>query len=84
VIGIILSGTGTDGATGTRSLKEAGGFIIAQEPHTAKYDGMPLAAIQTGSVDKVLPPEKIGEEILEYLKNPGQIRYLENFDKEKD
>lgn len=74
VLGIILSGTGSDGAAGVRMIKKQGGFIIAQEPHTAKYDGMPLASIETGDVDLVLPPEKMGEEILEHFLNPGHIR----------
>lgn len=46
-IGIILSGTGSDGAAGIRAIKAAGGITIAQEPETAKYDGMPKAAIHT-------------------------------------
>lgn len=74
VVGIILSGTGSDGASGVRILKKNGGLIIAQEPTTAKYDGMPLAAIETGEVDLVLPPEKMGEEILEHFLNPDRIR----------
>jgi two-component system, chemotaxis family, CheB/CheR fusion protein len=46
-IGVILSGTGSDGSQGIREIKAAGGFTIAQEPQTAKYDGMPLSAIYT-------------------------------------
>lgn len=59
-IGIILSGTGTDGASGLRAIKAAGGITIAQEPDSAKYDGMPKAAIHTGSVDLILKPSMIG------------------------
>lgn len=62
-IGIILSGTGSDGASGIHAIKAAGGFTFAQEPATAKYNGMPQAAIDTGSVDWILPPERIGQEI---------------------
>lgn len=59
-VAIVLSGTGSDGAAGLRAIKAAGGVTIVQEPATAKYDGMPRAAINTGCVDLVLAPEKIG------------------------
>lgn len=72
-IGIILSGTGSDGAMGVSALKAAGAHILAQEPETAKYDGMPLAAIRTGDVDGVFSPEKMGEEILDFIKNPKRV-----------
>ncbi|MEX2588709.1 MAG: chemotaxis protein CheB, partial [Chitinophagales bacterium] len=67
VIAIVLSGTGSDGAAGITALKEVECYIIVQEPETAKYDGMPVSAIQTGMTDAVLPPEKMGEEIHRYL-----------------
>ena len=63
-IGIILSGTGSDGAIGVKYIKNSLGVVIVQEPHTPKYNGMPLAAIETGIVDLVLAPDKIGEELL--------------------
>jgi len=75
-IGIILSGTGTDGANGIRSIKNAGGITIVQEPQTAKYDGMPIAAIETGQVDLVLSPDKIGEELHEILISPSTRLHL--------
>src|SRR3954470_2574321 len=56
VIGVILSGTGSDGAQGLREIKGTGGLTIAQEPDSAKYDGMPRAAINTGAIDVVAPP----------------------------
>lgn len=59
-VGIILSGTGSDGANGIRSIKAAGGVTIVQDPQSAKYDGMPRAAVQTGCVDLILESEKIG------------------------
>ena len=62
-IGIILSGTGSDGAYGIRAIKAEGGITIAQAPATAKYDGMPLSAINTGKVDLVVPIEQLGMEI---------------------
>ncbi|RXJ91141.1 hypothetical protein CRV01_02365 [Arcobacter sp. CECT 8983] len=62
-IGIILSGTGSDGAHGIRAIKAEGGITIAQAPTTAKYDGMPFSAINTGKVDLVVSIEKLGSEI---------------------
>jgi len=62
-IGVVLSGTGNDGAIGLHAIKAAGGYSFAQEPATAKYDGMVRAAIEAGGVDWVLPPEAIGAEI---------------------
>ena len=59
-IGIVLSGTASDGALGVRDIKAAGGVTIAQIPTSAKYDGMPRAAIATGMVDLVLTPDLIG------------------------
>lgn len=62
-IGIILSGTGSDGARGIRAIKGEGGFGIVQEPSSAKYDGMPNAAINSGNVDLILPANEIGGEL---------------------
>lgn len=55
-VAIILSGTGSDGSLGVRAVKAAGGLVLAQDPGTAAYDGMPQSAIATGVVDAVLPP----------------------------
>lgn len=60
-IGIVLSGTGSDGAAGCRAIRAAGGLTIAQEPDEAKFNGMPQAAIETKSVDQVLAVQRIGE-----------------------
>jgi two-component system CheB/CheR fusion protein len=62
-IGVILSGTGSDGAHGMRAIKASGGLTVAQEPETAKYDGMPKAAIDSGCVDQTLPPDGMGPEL---------------------
>ena len=56
---VILSGTGSDGAFGLRAIKERGGVCVAQSPETAKYDGMPMAAVGTGLVDFVVAAEEI-------------------------
>mgnify|MGYP002395702565 CR=1 FL=1 len=65
--GIILSGTGSDGSRGLRSIKEHGGLIIAQEIESAKFDGMPRSAIATGLVDLILKPGAIPEHLVNYL-----------------
>jgi two-component system CheB/CheR fusion protein len=59
-IGVILSGTASDGAIGIREIKAAGGTTIVQTPESAKYDGMPRAALASGMVDLALTPEQIG------------------------
>src|SRR5262245_48876040 len=62
-IGVILSGTASDGAVGIREIKAAGGVTVVQTPESAKYDGMPRAAIATGMIDLVLPPAEIGPKL---------------------
>lgn len=59
-IGVILSGSGTDGAMGIRSIRAVGGLTIAQDQDTALYKEMPRAAMEAGA-DLILPPENIGE-----------------------
>ena len=63
---VVLSGTGADGSSGLKAVKEKGGLVIAQDPEEAGYDGMPRSAILTGAVDLVLPAAKIPEAILKY------------------
>ncbi len=69
-IGIILSGTGSDGTLGIRAIKEAGGMTMVQSQDTAKFDGMPRSSIATGQVDYVLEPGQMPEDLLNYLKHP--------------
>ena len=71
-IGIVLSGTGSDGSRGIRAIKGEGGFGIAQDPNTAKFDGMPNAAINSGNVDLILPPEEMGVELKNIVVFPRQ------------
>ncbi len=63
---VILSGTGADGSSGLKAVKEKGGLVIVQDPEEAGYDGMPRNAILTGAVDLVLPAAKIPEAIVNY------------------
>jgi len=63
-IGIVLSGTGTDGTLGLRALLGAGGIALVQEPASAKYDGMPTSAIKAGYATYVLAPDKMPETLL--------------------
>lgn len=60
-VGVVLSGTGSDGAEGVTAIRLAGGFNIAQQPESAEYGDMPEAAIATECVDRVVPPPQIGE-----------------------
>lgn len=69
-VGIILSGTGTDGAHGIHAIKAQGGITIAQQESTAKFASMPHAAINTGHVDLILAPENIGKKIPELIRYP--------------
>ncbi|UOG90900.1 MAG: ATP-binding protein [Candidatus Thiothrix sulfatifontis] len=69
-VGIILSGTGTDGTHGIRAIKAEGGITIAQLESTARFDSMPHSAIGTGHVDLALPPEDIAQQIHDMLAQP--------------
>lgn len=69
-IGIILSGTASDGTYGLKAINAEGGLTIAQDPKSAKYDGMPRSAIAAGVVDLVLSPKQIGEELVRIARHP--------------
>lgn len=66
-IGVVLSGTGSDGAQGVRAIKGEGGMVIAQTPATTEYDGMPRSALATGLVDYELPPAEMPAQISAYV-----------------
>jgi len=82
-IGVILSGTGSDGAHGVRAVRAGGGLTIVQDPSSAKYDGMPKNAINTGCVDVVLPAENIGPEIVSLIRSPHNLLLLQESDKKR-
>ncbi len=64
-VAVVLSGTGADGTLGLRAVKEAGGITFAQDPPTAKFEGMPKSAIESGFADFVLSPEGIAEKLMD-------------------
>ena len=69
-IGIILSGTASDGTLGVAAIKNEGGITFAQDVHSAKYSGMPNSAIASGHIDFVLKPEEIARELMRIRKHP--------------
>ncbi len=68
-VAMILSGAGGDGLLGCRAIQAAGGLTMAQSPESARFPGMPLAAIEAGAVDRVLAPEKMGQQLLQRLSD---------------
>jgi len=72
-IGVILSGSGSDGTLGMGEIQAHGGVTFAQDDETAKYDGMPRSAVAAGYVDYVLPPKGIAKELWRIARHP----YLE-------
>jgi two-component system CheB/CheR fusion protein len=70
-VGIVLSGTGSDGVRGIRAIKEAGGMVMAQNEASAKFDGMPRSAISTGLVDFILTPSEMPEKLIAFSKHPN-------------
>jgi two-component system, chemotaxis family, CheB/CheR fusion protein len=75
-VGIVLSGTGTDGTLGIKAIKAESGLIIVQDSDSAKFDGMPANARATGLVDHILPPEKMPEYLLQYVRYHNK-RFME-------
>jgi two-component system CheB/CheR fusion protein len=69
-VAIILSGTGSDGMRGVRTVKECGGIVMVQDEESAKFDGMPRSAISTGLADFILPPDKMPAQLLAFAKHP--------------
>ncbi|MEM9807696.1 MAG: chemotaxis protein CheB [Cyanobacteria bacterium P01_D01_bin.56] len=75
-IGIILSGTGSDGTRGLREISEAGGLVLVQDPKTAEFDGMPQSAIATGMVDLALSPAELAQTTYEFVTTPSEWQQL--------
>ncbi|MEI7899603.1 MAG: chemotaxis protein CheB [bacterium] len=72
-IGVILSGMGSDGTLGLRTIKEKSGMTLVQEPATAKFDGMPRSAIEAGLADIVAPADELPKKIIAYLQRAPLI-----------
>jgi two-component system CheB/CheR fusion protein len=79
-LGVILSGTGTDGTSGLKVIKGEGGIGIVQEPDQARFSGMPKSAVDSGVADYVLPVGKIPAQILKYAKYSYIDRVHKTFD----
>ncbi len=67
-VGVVLTGTGSDGTLGIKAIKEAGGMVVVQDPADAEFDGMPRSAIATGLVDLVLPVAEMPAQIVRIMQ----------------
>ncbi|MDZ4163469.1 MAG: chemotaxis protein CheB [Burkholderiales bacterium] len=68
-VGVVLSGTGSDGTRGAVTINASGGFLLAQNPQQAKFDGMPRSVIATDVVDEVLPAEELAPRVLSHIQD---------------
>jgi two-component system CheB/CheR fusion protein len=69
-VGVILSGSASDGTLGLKAIKAEGGITFSQDIGSAKYDGMPRSAIASGWVDFILPPDQIARELIGLAQHP--------------
>ena len=76
-IAVVLSGTGADGANGVRSVKEAGGIVMVQNPAEAGFESMPQSAIATGVADFVAPIARLVEQMREVAQSKEAVRSLD-------
>ena len=76
-VGVLLSGTGSDGTLGLMAIKAEGGITFAQDPKSAKFDGMPQSAIHSGAVDLILSPRQISEELTRIAHHPYVVPVIE-------
>ncbi|MBC9783589.1 PAS domain-containing protein [Heliobacterium chlorum] len=83
-IGLILSGTGSDGSNGIVAIKEQGGFTIAQDSSNNLYNAMPQNAINTGAIDFVLPLNEIPKIVSQIMKDPESVRKELTLDEHKE
>ncbi len=73
-VGVVLSGTGSDGSRGIITVNKNGGLVVVQLPESAQFDGMPRNAIATGICDFILAPDRIPRILVEYAINPLVVR----------
>ncbi len=83
-VGIILSGTGTDGSKGITAIKNYGGTVVVQDPLTAEFDGMPNSAVATGNADLILPPEIMADELTEFLKESPLTKSFSTLNRQEE
>lgn len=74
VVAVVLTGSGTDGTNGVQTVKGMGGVVLVQDPASSAYASMPLSAIGTGAVDRVLPLERIPAELVKLVRPPRVSR----------
>lgn len=83
-IAVVLSGTGSDGSRGIRAIHEAGGLVVVQSQESAKFDGMPKSALDTGVADLVLQPSAMPAALLRYVEHPIAATLDENHEQSPD
>ncbi len=69
-VGIVLSGTGSDGTRGSLAINEAGGMVMVQDTESAQFDGMPRSAVAAGVANLILPPENMPQALINYFSHP--------------
>lgn len=79
-IGIVLSGTGSDGSEGILAIQSYNGLVMVQEPDSAEFAGMPTSAIRTNAVDIVAPPDDMPLKIQEYIRSEANLKELSDVD----
>lgn len=75
-VAIVLSGTGSDGSNGLLDIRDAGGFVLVQTPDSARFDGMPQSAINTGCVDVILDPEQMPAALAAFVMDPSSRHFV--------
>ncbi|MBE3638331.1 chemotaxis protein CheB [Mangrovicoccus algicola] len=81
-VGIVLSGTGSDGSNGIKAIKAAGGLVFAQDPGQSRYDGMPKSAIATGAVDLILRTEEMVDALADFFDRKSGLEPAIESDRE--
>ena len=76
-VGMVLSGSGSDGAAGVRAVKAAGGVVMVQDPSEAEFPSMPQSALETGAVDIVAPMARLAERLAEVARSKEAVRSLD-------
>lgn len=79
-VGVVLSGTGSDGTRGARELKAEGGLVLVQEPMEAQFDGMPRSVVATGLADQVMPVAEIPATVARFFQQRGATRVRRSAD----